>query len=476
MMMKKTMMMKMTMTMMMMTVLAAAVHGSDVMQRSLQDDESILADARKQFDKIPIGLSERKLSNVVLPKPLSDFAIVFDDANDNVYISGGCDSPDGNVYNLDAGGIFTCSSASSQHYMIAVADLVDYNTKTQFTPLQDLPSPRYRHTAILLPLSKSILLIGGRNITDDSIYNTVDVYNITSNTWTSHMVNDEKYLLSDSTGLEYMNRAYIFGGWNGTYTAKSTSYYIEMVNNTLNYTDIADLPTRRGDLSSVSYHSPIRNNSNIMETFALVSGGFTDANICVALDTVEVYNFNTNVWTTEHDPLTIGRGDKVMVQTSYSHILKENKDIEYTQQFVYALGGERPIANICVVNATVEVGTETVPLDDVEYYNVQNDSWTLFPNSDIDVYRFRFNGFVDTNTNDIFTLGGQLAFNKNCTCFKTSDEIYIYREIFEGDSNAPPGSAPTTGTATSSSMEWSSSIVTLNFAVFAIVMNIVVML
>ena len=101
---------------------------------------------------------------------------------------------------------------------------------------------------------------------DDSIPPTVDIYSIKTDTWTSETVTDAKYLLSDSTGLEHKDRAYIFGGWNGSYTAQSTSFYIEInIDNsdqpTITFFDIADLPTPRGDLSSVLYTSPISNSS-----------------------------------------------------------------------------------------------------------------------------------------------------------------------------------------------------------------------
>lgn len=432
--------------------------------RKMQDDTTT---SIEDLTKVPLGLKETKLSHVVLPKPMSDFSTVYDTESNIIYISGGCDSINGNEYNLAAGGIFTCNQISNGHYMIRASDLSDTTqTNVSFTTLAALPTARYRHTAVLLPSQQLILLVGGRNVIDDSIIPTIDIYNINTDSWTSQNVTDVKYLLSDNTGLEYMDRAYIFGGWNASYTAMATSFYITVNEETndsvppsINFTDIADLPTPRGDTSSVSYVTPIANSTyrNSRETFALITGGFTHETLCNALDTVELYNFNTNQWTekTALDTLTIARGDKVLVRTNHRSLFEDEIETEYFQQWIYAMGGERPIENYCDTfgekNVSLEVGSETVPIDDIEYYNIINDTWTVFPNVDIDVYRFRFSAVVDPNRNIIYTLGGQLAFNKSCTCFPTSNEIYMYTEIFDASSvptPTPPGQSPTTTTAT----------------------------
>ena len=417
---------------------------------------------QQKIIKVPLGLAETKLSNVVLPKPMSDFSTVFDAINNTIYISGGCDSINGNEYVMaEFGNFFSCNNSSKSHYKILVSDLSDTSrTNITFTPLADMPTERYRHTAVLIPSSQQIVLVGGRNIMDDSIPSTVDIYNILTDTWTSHNVTDTKYLLSDNTGLVYNDRAYIFGGWNGSYIVQSTSFYIEINNDnsnqpTITFTDIADLPTPRGDISSVLYTSPIKNSTITPVTYALVTGGFTHETLCNALDTVEQYNFDTNVWISEtFDTLTTARGDKVLVGTSYTTVIDNDVQSEYTQHLIYALGGERPIENICEAlenNETLDVGSETVPIDDIEYYNVLNNTWATFPN-DIDVYRFRFSAAVDPSTKIIYTLGGQLKFNKSCTCFPTSNEIYMYTEIFD-----VPAAAPSV-TTSAGRTEWTSYI------------------
>jgi hypothetical protein len=217
----KAMMCMTVVTMMMMIASITAMADGTRMMSNKRDL------ATENSTKVPLGLKETKLA-VVLPKPLSDFSTVYDSVNNYIFISGGCDSINGNEYNIQAGGIFTCNNISNSHYKILVNDLTDTTTSPMnvtFTRLADMPTARYRHTAVLLPNSQQILYIGGRNVVDDSILTTVDMYHIPTDTWISRNVTDDKYLLSDNTGFEYMNRAYVFGGWNGSYTAQSTSFY-----------------------------------------------------------------------------------------------------------------------------------------------------------------------------------------------------------------------------------------------------------
>ena len=428
--------------------------------------------------KIPLGLEETKLT-AVLPKPLSDFSSIYDAVNNHLYISGGCDSINGNQF---SGGFFSCSNLTNHHYMIPVDDLEDTSKTATFARLADMPIARYRHTAVLFPTSQKMIIVGGRNVIDDSIISTVDIYDIATDQWSSQNITNEKYLLSDNTGVEYMDRAYIFGGWNGSYTAQSTSFYIEINDDgTLNFTDIAALPTPRGDISSVVHSSPTVNaTTQARDMYALVTGGFThENNYCAALDAVEQYHFSRNEWITEEyvvDSLNVARGDKVLVRTNYSTATS-------SQELIYALGGERPIENFCNAagekNASLSLGTESVPIDDIEYYNILENTWTKFPSSELDVYRFRFVAVVDTQTNAIYTLGGQLAFSSACTCFPTSNEIYMYKEIFAtADDNAPaaaPAKSPVAMPTTTSAAAWNVGSSSRTFLVTILIMSLILM-
>jgi len=217
------------------------------------------------------------------------------------------------------------------------------------------------------------------------------------------------------------------GGYNLTYTAMPTVFAIDPVatfanssssNSELVVVEKAPLPTARGDLSAVS----IVTDAGI--AYALATGGFTDENgFCEPLATTEYYNFDKDTWRQAAD-LQVARADKALVVLGHR---------------AYGIGGERQIANICVIDKP-EPGEETVPLNDVEYYNVETDEWVQL--EDLERHRFRFSavGYEDT----IYSFGGQLAFNKDCQCFRASDEVTVYTEVFEeGDKSGAAAAAVT---------------------------------
>lgn len=412
----------------------------------------------------PSTLRETKLDNVVLPKPLSDFTTVYDAMTSTIYISGGCDSLNGNEYIVDDGGFFICTSISDSHYEYDIASM-------SFRTLSNMPQSRYRHISVLLPETQQIVLYGGRDVIG-SILTTIDVYNITDNTWTTYNSSSsnstimskeaiEKYYVSDATGFYHNGtgspRIYVFGGYNVNYTAQANSFYLEVstTNNEVNvvFKDIAPLPTARGDTSSVTF-----TNATSGDMYAMVTGGFTDTNeFCFALNTTDIYDIKTDTWIEwiDNNELIIGRGDKVLVRTTHN---SANQPI-VGDQYIYAIGGERPIENICTVTK-VDVGTETVPINDIEYYNVHDHEWmilnktstTISSNSNITVLdeRFRFAAVVDERTNKIYTFGGQVQFNSTCQCFPTTADVYVYTEILiddDDDENDQPSNDNSTSNA-----------------------------
>lgn len=104
-----------------------------------------------------------RFSSTKLPKPISDHtATLFEGI---VYLAGGCDAANGNVYNPDIGG-FTCDSSSDQLYSF------DYQTST-VKQLATMPRARYRHAAVAV--NGKLWLVGGRRADDDTIIDQVDV-------------------------------------------------------------------------------------------------------------------------------------------------------------------------------------------------------------------------------------------------------------------------------------------------------------
>lgn len=109
-----------------------------------------------------IGLDHEELSTV-LPKGLSDFTANKDIATGLVYISGGCDAPNGNVF---VDGEFICSNISKSLYSF------DAKTETFDMSLPDMPVTRYRHAAVLI--DGTLWIHGGRHV-NDTVISNVDV-------------------------------------------------------------------------------------------------------------------------------------------------------------------------------------------------------------------------------------------------------------------------------------------------------------
>jgi hypothetical protein len=284
--------------------------------------------------------------------------------------------------------------------------------------------------------------------------------------WQTYNITSTQYHLSDLTGFYQDEVAYFIGGYNASYTAQSAAFMIDPRNNTeeggalLNITDIAPLPTARADLSSITYSTASSSSSSGGDTtttnYAIVTGGFTHANnFCAPLKSSEQYNFATREWSVLDD-LSIGRGDKALVRvnddTSTASDTQDDSGEHSTQQRIYAIGGERQIENKCIVTPedAPEPGEETVPVDDVEYYNIATNEWTVI--EELPEFRFRFAAVGYNNT--IYTFGGQYAFNKTCQCFPTSNDVILYTELFATTNGTTNGTKTTSGSIPASGMTY----------------------
>ena len=97
-----------------------------------------------------------------LPKPLSDHSATLWNET-SVFLAGGCDSVKGNEYFGNAK--YGCFSISQEFYRYDIST-------NHFEKLKDLPSPRYRHSAVVL--DGKIWFVGGRNY-NDQLISQVDV-------------------------------------------------------------------------------------------------------------------------------------------------------------------------------------------------------------------------------------------------------------------------------------------------------------
>lgn len=361
--------------------------------------------------ELPLGLAARDTpSSLALPKAVSDLTTVLTrDASGNyqVYILGGCDAENGNVFNKGFG-VFVCSSVSDSLFRFDVASQT-------FTTLATMPSPRYRHAAVAMGNSH-IWVMGGRDV-DDNLIGTVDVYDIESDTWNSYTDLPDSYYSSDLAGFGHNNLAFFVGGYDATYNYLSTVFAIDtegtLAGTALVIQDKAPLTVPRGDLTATV---------NDDETYAIVTGGFgATSGFCAPLAEVEEYDFERDVWITAAS-MNRPRSDMALVELNGN---------------IIALGGERQLVNICEID-NPEAGEATLAVDAVEVLDMEDastgvSSWSIL--DDLPRNRFRFSAVAIDEQNAIYTFGGQLGYDSTCECYRTTSEIIVYDAVEDDHSH-----------------------------------------
>ena len=164
--------------------------------------------------------------------------------------------------------------------------------------------------------------------------------------------------------------------------------------------DRAPMNVERGDVAAASTSS-----------YAIVGGGFTDDNgFCDPHVHAEQYTFATDSWT-EIANMTYGGAERVLVSMGSK---------------IFALGGERQVLGLCDLDEASKPapGERTITLDKVEWYDIDVNRWTIL--SDLPDHRFRFPAVAYLDM--IFTFGGQLRFDEDCQCFRTTDSVIAYVE------------------------------------------------
>eukprot|EP00980_Cylindrotheca_fusiformis_P015678 scaffold4518_cov149-Cylindrotheca_fusiformis.AAC.13 len=321
--------------------------------------------------------------DATLPKAVSDHTAVRSPGDGLIYLAGGCDSADGNVWNADAK-TFLCGSVTDSFYSF---DPVE----NQFKTLASLPQARYRHSSAVA--DNKVWVIGGRNLDDDLVAG-IDVYDIETGDWSTIGNLPDEYLVSDHASFVH-DDIYIAGGYDGDYVAQKTVLKIGFDGST--FEEASPLNVGRGDIVGVASSDG---------SSAYVAGGFSNQDWCQPLVSVEEYDFGTDSWTGLPD-LIEARGEIVLV---------ENRN------HLYSLGGEAPLDYGDCTNETYEVGTKTVATDSIELLMDGETSWKVLETFPEERFRFAAVGEDDV----IYTFGGQIAFDVDCSCFRVSDGVFIF--------------------------------------------------
>lgn len=227
------------------------------------------------------------------------------------------------------------------------------------------------------------------------------MYDIASGSWSTFTLPD-RYLRSDQACFtdQASTFLYVAGGYNMTYGTLDSTFRIDTAaasaGSELEVEEMSPMREPRGDIIAAADGY-----------FAYLGGGFTDSNgFCAPLMSAEKYEFAANTWT-NLPPLVHERGEIVMVEAD-GHL--------------YALGGERQIESICDLTGTTDPGELTVGAEIVEV--LENEQWSVLES--FDDHKFRFAAVAVGPV--IYTFGGQTAWNADCKCFKTTDDIQILGE------------------------------------------------
>lgn len=336
-----------------------------------------------------------------LPMPLSDHTAT--NWKGEIYIAGGCDSPNGNEFDPN-NGFFACSSLSEKFFSYDPKRYFDH-----FTFLPNLPRERYRHSSAAS--NDQMWLVGGRDV-DDNLIDTVDVFDVNTKSFQSFSLPAE-YQVSDHASFVNSGFIYIAGGYDQFYNAKSMVYRIDTVlsSESLVIEEVDPLLTPRGDAVATQ-------DSN----YAYVAGGYTDTS-CEALGVVERYEFASGQWQSMPS-LSDARGNFGMVQLGNIFIV---------------LGGETGVEDACVDPST-DPAEALVAVDSAE---------VLGPNSWVHLgpqlgdHRFRFAAVAWGATGTIYTIGGQKTYDASCQCYPSSSEIVGYTRLYNDARAVVATPAPT---------------------------------
>ena len=182
-----------------------------------------------------------------------------------------------------------------------------YSTTTD-TWMTGMPMPTARAGLASASIGHKIYVIGGRNTTAPRpiggmyVMNTVEVYDMVTNTWSS--ATSLNKARSDLVAVAHGGKIYAIGGWDGTNVVAT----VEVYNPTKDtWTMLTDMPTARSNLVAETKGNTI---------YAI--GGVNDS--LTYLDTTEAYNIAKGKWTAKAPMITARSemdcariGDKIYV-------------------------------------------------------------------------------------------------------------------------------------------------------------------
>jgi len=298
--------------------------------------------------------------------------------DDKIVIAGGCDTDQKCPIDLE---FCFCDSVSIK----TEAYLPDTD---EWVTLSNMPQARFRHGAAVV--GKKMYLIGGRDI-NDTIIKVVDVYDSATNTWKSlDSSSDWTSATSDLVVVAVGSYIYAISGYTQDYATVATISVFDTTSQIWQPFQLPTMSTSRGDACAV-----------VIENLIYVFGGFNGNNFCEALDSLEVFDTESRIWTNKKS-LDEPRGDAGCgVQHGEFHAIAGEKKSNVTFCTKY-----------------------DIPIQHVEHYHPSTNSWN--EETPLEHSRFRF---VSAAFGDTFYLfGGQGSLNEASLTYPVLDSVEAWKD------------------------------------------------
>mmetsp|Transcript_39286 Transcript_39286/g.77270 ORF Transcript_39286/g.77270 Transcript_39286/m.77270 type:complete len:377 (+) Transcript_39286:94-1224(+) len=310
-----------------------------------------------------------------LPFPRSDMTATPNTQNGKtlIYVIGGCSKDQGWVEDAK---MHLCPQVTDK---CTVYDPAENKHKV----CAPAPRPRYRHAAA--NVKGKIWLAGGRTL-EDNLINEVDVYDPSTNTWTTPFV--WANATSDLAAFADDNSLFLAGGYVYNYRSVKETWKVDTLTNKV--VAVAPMLEGRGDIAA----------AHVDAKTVVLTGGF-GADFCAPHASAEQYSITEDKWKNTAD-LSLGRGDKSLVSVKGK---------------VFAIGGEKKDATC-----------SSVPVEFVEVYDSVQDVWKI--ETQYPLKRFRFVAAAEEQAKAFYVFGGQTFLDSTCNCFKVASEVYSYYSYY----------------------------------------------
>jgi len=340
--------------------------------------------------------------NQVATMPFARSDLTADTVNGMIYLTGGCNAMQLCNFTDDS---CSCLSITNNTLMF------DPSTYT-FTPLPDMPIPRYRHISCVW--RDSIYYIGGRTLPADDIIYQVDMFNTTTLTWHTQETQAPPYLGSDNACFVLGDIIYVMGGYNADYSVSmNITYKYYPATDSWGF-DAAQMIHGRGDFSAVALNG-----------IGYVYGGYQASDFCEPINYAEEYNPELDTW---------------IPRDGMSDDTAEKNVGVILDGLIFSVGGEKEdlLVNCNDWNIT--------PVRDVYSYNVTLNEWhneTFLPDN-----RFRLAAAVSGQK--LYVFGGQGSLVNDTTTglvyFPVLSEVWEFNfAIVQENSGSSPVSPHNSG-------------------------------